>query len=270
MINFYNEKLAPQMLCKLIHNVVPYRYHHPVIFSYGKQHMPNKHERSSGVLCRHGIYLNLEAIAFYGGKGSCSISAGVWREMLRVGFHEFGHLALKHMCLSQCRYDYDWEFRSYIEKQANDKAEEWLKKVLAYDDRLYQPDFLGIVDIIRRRHRRPLKEIPRGSYFCERLKSLRCHRTGGQLSVTDVVANLNIYYHEHKRWAINLIHKLGDDIARKYKDSAGRLHHFWVWGDLSIIANRLKKVEPDIIAYLGKREQKEKQEKRDSDNEMPF
>jgi len=56
MINFYNDKLAPMMLCKLLYDVVPDKFHRPVIFSYGKRHIPRGKERCLGVA---GYYVRL-------------------------------------------------------------------------------------------------------------------------------------------------------------------------------------------------------------------
>jgi len=304
-MNFYNERLAPRMLCQLLYDVVPYEFHRPVIFSYGHKHMLKEHERNQGVTNHRCVWLNLEAIAFDGGNGyRCSVQAGVWRRMLFVGFHEFAHITSPTG--NGYRYEHDWKYHRHIEDQANAKAEDWIAKVLANDGRLYQPDFLGIVDIVRCRNQKSLKKLPsHGSYYCNRLKDLRCYRCGGQLSISDVAHRLlrhasfdpppqelekirkkinairkkyqeekvrylkfsdyekmnqedkeklkelenkeselgiQSYRKEHRK-KFRLIHKYGDDLARIYIDHAGRQHHFWVWGDLPIIAQRLKKGE---------------------------
>ena len=302
-MNFYNERLAPEMLCKLLHDVVPYRFHRPVIFSYGKRHMLRKHERSQGVTNHRHVWLNLEAIAWDGKNDICSIQAGIWRQMLFTGFHEFAHVACKNHDKLDERYEQDWSYHCYIEDQANAKANEWMAKVLANDGRLYQPKYLGIIDIVRRRKEVSLKTLSsKGSYFCGRLKDYRCFVTGGQLSISDVAHKLfghslfnaqpqdkekkeldaiekeiqsvwklikqktkkeekraEAYSHKKKleelcgkKWKLRrrpqqrekqrkfrLIHRCGDDLARIHTDHAGRRHHFWVWGDLPIIAQRL-------------------------------
>lgn len=242
MINFYNTRLAPQMLCKLLYDVVPYKFHRPVVFSYGMRHMPREHKRATGCVCYGIVYLNLRSMAFYGRYQYASRSAGIWRELLRIGFHEFGHVATEHQWkgVTQKEYENCHDTHRLIEQDANKKAKEWILKTLSCNGRLYQPNFLGVVDIVRQRHEQPLREIPRGSYFVERLQSYRCHITGGQLSVGDVVIKLGVHGHEHRGRVIRLIHELADDIARKHVDSAGRSHHFWVWGDLPVIAKRLK------------------------------
>ena len=106
---------------------------------------------------------NLEAIAFHGRTNGCVRSAGIWHEMLMVGFHEFAHIALGHCKLPGKRYEHDWLYHQHIEGQADAKAQEWTEKVLACNGRLYQPDFLGVVDIIRRKRQKPITEIPNGS-----------------------------------------------------------------------------------------------------------
>jgi len=201
--------------------------------------MPREHERSAGVAGSGEIWLNLKAIAFYARHEYASLNASIWRQMLLISLHEFGHIALGHCRILGKRYENDRQFKIHIENQADAKAKEWMGKVLSCDSRLYQPNFLGVVDIIRRRHEQPLRKIPRGLYFIERLQSYRCHITGGQLNLSDVAVNLHIKNHEKKPQVYKLIHKHGDDLARVHIDSAGRHHHFWVWGDLPIIAQRL-------------------------------
>ena len=153
MINFYNEKLAPEMLCKLLHDVVPYRFHRPVIFSYGHKHMPESANNCKGITDFRYVWMNLQATAS-DARVYASISVNTWHEMLRVGFHEFGHIALPHRNLG--RYKHDWEYHSHIEEQADTKAKKWIAKILATDGRLYQPDFLGVVDIVRWQKEKPL------------------------------------------------------------------------------------------------------------------
>ena len=230
------------MLCKLLYDVVPEKFHRPVIFSYGGRHMPREHKRSTGCVCNGIIYLNLRSMAFYGRHQYASQIAGIWREMLRVGFHEFGHVATerKWKGVTQKEYENCHNTHRRIERDAEKEAEAWILKILSCNGRLYQPDFLGVVDIIRRRHEQPLREVPRGSYFADRLQSYRCQITGGQLSLSDVAVNLHIKSYEKKLQIYGFIHKIADDLARVHVDSAGRSHHFWVWGDLPIIAQRLE------------------------------
>lgn len=251
MINFYNYRLAPRMLCKLLYDVVPWKFHRWVVFSWGLRHMPIGHERSLGATGIGKIWLNLKAIAIDAQQTiSASRRASIWRHMLKLGFHEFGHVALGHCGTLGRRYKEDWQFHRHIEDQAYGKAEEWMGKILACNGRLYQPDFLGIADIIWCKHQ-------------NRIKDTRCHITGGQLSAGDVVQNLFkvrteeldlISHEEWQAWLrpkIRLVHKYGNKLARVHTDSASRHHHFWVWGDLSLIAKRLSS-RPEIIDELKK------------------
>ena len=305
MINFYNEKLAPEMLCKLLHDVVPYRFHRPVIFSYGHKHMPESANNCKGITDLRYVWMNLQATAS-AARVYASISANTWHEMLRVGFHEFGHIALPHG--NAGRYKHDRDYHRHIEDQADVMAKRWIAKILANDGRLYQPDFLGVVDIVRWQKEKPFKEMPKhGKYYNWRLNDIRCYKCGGQLTIKDVVDKLfgrypcnllkspelneikkkidaiknkyefekfgyldygklsqedrkklfeldkkkheleekewklriKLYEREKKRKFRPIIHKYGDDLARIYTDHAGRRHHFWVWGDLPIIAQRV-------------------------------
>lgn len=245
MINFYNERLVPRKLCELLSEVVPAKYHRPVVFSYGKRHMPERSERYAGVASDCRVSLNLEQIRFnaviYENIGSRS--ARTWRKMLNVGFHEFGHIASGHCradALVDQRYKHDWDFYRYCEDQADRKADSWMQAILANDSRLYQPNHLGVIDIIARRLRTRFRVEPMS---CSDRKDYRCFVTGGQLSIGDVFKSLFDLSCSLKQGRIYLlIHRCGDDLARVYNDSLGRPHRFWTWGDLPIIAARLRKV----------------------------
>ena len=243
MMNFYNDRLAPAKLCRLLYEVVPEKFHRSVIFSYGRGHMPKEHKSSTGCANDRYVWLNLESIAFYA-RGCAARRARVWREMLRVGFHEFGHIASGHCAAGfpvEERYKHDGRFHQHIEDQANVKADEWMKTVLANDSRLCQPDFLGVVDIIASRNRARFRSEP---INWRELKDYRCHLTGGQLSIGDVVNSLfRESYRLRRNRVYRLIRQVGDDLARVHVDSAGRHHHFWVFGDLQIIAERLSGID---------------------------
>jgi len=265
MINFYNDKFAPWMLCKLLYDVVPWKFHQRVIFSWGNRYMPKGHKISLGVAGIDRIWLNLKAIAIVAQQTiSASRNAGIWRQMLKLGFHEFSHIALGH-CKRDARkrYSNDRQFRQNAEDQAYAKAEEWMGKILACNGRLYQPDFLGMTDIVWREHQNRLKTKTPWEINWLRIKDTRCHITGGQLSAGDVVQNLFkvrmeeldlISPEEWQAWLrpkIRLVHKHGDDLARVHIDSAERQHRFWVWGDVPIISRRLVSY-PEAIEKLKK------------------
>jgi hypothetical protein len=201
--------------------------------------MPKSHERCLGVAGADGIWLNLEAIDFYA-PDNASRSAAVWRRMLKTSFHEFAHIALGHLCIPNRENKNDWDFHEYIENKADIKAEEWIWKVLENNGRLYQPDFLGIVDIIRRRRESKWRKQNPKYIGWRSIKNARCYITGGQLSVSDVASTLLENSFKMKRHqAFRIIHQFGDDLARIHIDSAKRRHHFWIWGDLPLIAQRL-------------------------------
>ena len=226
-------------------DVVPYRFHRPVIFSYAHKHMLKDHGRCLGVAGRY-VWLNLEGIAF-DRESCCSRQAGIWRKMLFVGFHEFGHIVLGHLKIS-CSGRYGLRHSIYLEDQTTAKAEEWIAKILANNSRLYQPDFIGIVDIIRRKEQKQFRAKYPNAISWRNIKDARCQATGGQLSVMDVAHKLT-KYDKTFRQRIRLIHKFGNNLARIHVDSAGRRHHFWVWGDLSVIAQRL--IENNISLKNG-------------------
>ena len=137
---------------------------------------------------------------------------------------------------------------------------------MIYDSRLYQPDFLGLVDIIRLKHDNSFKAKEPNYVNWVSIKSARCYVTGGQLSVSDVASSLGIHKYEyrHKHRSLRLIHELADDLARVHVDSAGRRHHFWVWGDLPIISGRLASSQKYI--ELQKKEKEEAKRKMIADS----
>jgi hypothetical protein len=243
VINFYNERLAPSRLLELLTQVVPEKYHHPLVFTYGRRHMPEGYKYYSAVATDSHIFMNLEAISFWILlEPECgSRSARIWRKMLYAGFHEFAHVALGHCKASELhyqRYMHDREYKAYIEGQAERKANSWIQAVLMNNSRLYQPNYLGVVDLIERRLRSRFRVEPMDPWH---RKEYRCRVTGGQLSIGDVFCSVFRQPCKLKRNRIyGLIHRYADDLARVYKDSVGRLYRFWVWGDLPIIADRLR------------------------------
>jgi hypothetical protein len=164
--------------------------------------------------------------------------------MLHIGFHEFGHIAAGHSRDSQefQRYKHEWRFRSYWEDQANRTADAWIEAILNNNGRLYQPNYLGVVSLIEKRRRLQIRSEQHNRRMSNsKLKDYRCHVTGGQLSVHDVF--LSVFkepFSLDQQKMYKLIHQAADDIARVYRDGSGRMHRFWVWGDLQIIAGRLR------------------------------
>lgn len=241
VMNFYNYRLVPAMLCRLLYEVVPDRFHVPVIFSFGRRHMPPKCKKCLGFTNHESVYINLATIA---SKGMChdhgSQRARIWLEMLKTSFHEFGHIAHPNPFQDQGRYEKDLKYHERVEIPARRQADIWINTVLENNSRLYQPDFLGVIDIVLARKRNEIRKFEGDDCIDWRgLRDYRCYRTGGQLSIGDV--EYWLFKGKFRGKAYRLIHAVGDDLAKVYIDSNGRHHHFWVFGDLSIIYHRILK-----------------------------
>jgi hypothetical protein len=272
MIVFNNERMVPGIFCKLLYDAVPEGLHVPVVFSYGKRHMP----KGRGVMgCTNGgrVWLNLESVAFHGAHDLASVSAGTWRSMLTTAFHEFGHIALYEqgedpMPKEKLTTEREWWKHYAAERRADAWAEERIEALLQWDDRLYQPAFLGVIDIVRNRHRKRFRTKD-GPPNWRELKDYRCHVTGGQLSVSDVAhAVLGAAWCDKGQFrrAIRFVHRIGDDLARVYVDSAGRKHRFWVWGDLPTLRARAKERAAGLLTKRANAAPLDKE----SQNIVPF
>jgi hypothetical protein len=252
MMTFTNDKMAPPTFCELLYQVVPEEYHADVVFSYGGKHMRPGAERNLGLASWHfpspRVYLNLESIAFHGRleEHACR-SAAVWHHLLRVALHEFGHLADDGDATG---YGQDLQIRQACERRADAWADERLEAILDWDKRLCQPPSLGLIDVVWRRERREAKALhdefePRYSHWLD----YRCWKSGGQISVGQMARHVfgsvaRVIDDDERRRVSqkrrHLVHRYGDDLAVNYRDKAGRLHRFWTWGDVGIIAQRIR------------------------------
>src|SRR5215207_4990259 len=121
MIDFYNDQLVPPELCRLLYQAVPKQYHVPVRF-YNRRQKDLYGERGSyplgslyskaGILPWY-IEINLNPIfesCGYMRPHASAPSTNVWRLLLDVCLHEFGHGATKDICLQMNRHEYHAEF----------------------------------------------------------------------------------------------------------------------------------------------------------------
>ena len=88
MITFHNESLVQPELCRLLTLSVPVELHAPLVFH--SRQIPGA---GPGVLGQvrwpdPEIHISLGMIWFYS-----SSSTDLWHELLRVCYHEFGHVA---------------------------------------------------------------------------------------------------------------------------------------------------------------------------------
>jgi hypothetical protein len=159
MINFYNDHLAPPELCRMLHEVVPSRYHLPLRFHNRRQnHIYGERGRvPCGALFFKGngrdpshIDINLNPI--YGESWRhptyrCAPSTALWYGLLEVCLHEFGHVATRKQVLRMNRHEYSAEFyRGRVFYATEHLAREWqeqnFEKILRDDPRLGQPAYI--------------------------------------------------------------------------------------------------------------------------------
>ena len=109
MIAFHNHRLVPPELCKLLYQVVPKEHHVPVRFfnrhdAYGEptgRKAPRGYSTPSGVFMFQGrpwIGINLNAVYYTGTPKrhpGLAVSTALWRTLLDVCLHEFGHAATR-------------------------------------------------------------------------------------------------------------------------------------------------------------------------------
>jgi hypothetical protein len=235
MITFHNDRLAPKGLCKLVYDLVPDEYHVPVVF-YSRKHgeqgaMGSWHGR------RHPfpfVKINLHQIWIGGWGAAWAPAVTLWHELLWTALHEFGHVATERMWdgLDIREYFEEPDGRVYwiVESLADEWADRYIRKLLAWDDRLAQPrhitGYLG---------GRIARFQPANLKNCDYQRGIvghRCYVTGGQLTSGDVLRNLEL---ETTSTAYAALRSL--PIGVVYRDHSGRQHRLYTWGDLDRLAN---------------------------------
>ncbi len=111
MISFHKDNLVPPELCRLLYEAVPKEYHVPVRFhNQRRKHLYGEsglYPAGSVRISRHKkpspIDINLNPIYEFKEKTEHSFSAlapssALWRLLVEVCLHEFGHVATKEKC----------------------------------------------------------------------------------------------------------------------------------------------------------------------------
>ena len=160
MIRFYGDNLVPPELCRLLYTVVPREHHLPVRFyNRRRKDVHGEHGRyprgSVGTKRRWSelshIDINLNPIfgvsQYRHYTYTCVPSSFVWRDLLDVCLHEFGHVATWDTVLHMNHYEYVAEYgRGRVYKATERLADEWkercLERILAWDPRLAQPEVI--------------------------------------------------------------------------------------------------------------------------------
>jgi hypothetical protein len=248
MITFHNDKLVPTELCRLLYQTIPDEYHVPVVFNNGE------HRRGVlGTACSDHIIINLHPI--FGGWGGFagSMAARLWHETLRVCYHEFGHVATAtlHDHVSGYEYSLRQEGYRYVEKLANDWANQRLAYLLCKDSRLGQPAVLtGYMGAWWWRWLGKVgKDSGRGcmgdSSKVAFVKEIRCLRSGGQFTIGDALYKCGFYPSQYRN-IYRRLHSVVGDLGVVHTDAAGRKHRLFTHGDLPILQERLEMLHMDV------------------------
>jgi hypothetical protein len=254
MIEFHNDRLVPPELCRILYQAVPKVCHVPVRFHnwrrkdlYGERGSyplgsmrARKHNVESAYI---DINLNplYEASWWRHSRYTSAPSSFVWRTLLEVCLHEFGHVATRDLALKMNRHEYKAEYGLGKVYLATERlADEWrdlrVAKILKNNSRLGQPRHMtGYLGARLIRWRKQVKDIPGcRTYIAER----RCSWTGAQLTVGDVLRQLGI---EPRRYTnvYRILRRVSEGVGVDYVDRAGRHHKLYTWGDVPVLAQRL-------------------------------
>ena len=247
MITFHNDHLVSPVLCELLYNTVDEHLHRPVIFVPGKtdlQALGRCYYRYIEIYL-HEIFICEPPEIFR-----------LWKDLLCVAYHEFGHIATARLARHVNRQEYESKERGYryTEQLANNWAKESILRLLEKDKRLFQPPSLGAYyDKHLRKELKLAKKFP-GRIHMRMLFREECGKfiSGGQLSAGDVATMIDAWKYSQspvdksKRVArpnYELIYKLADDLAYFYIDRAGCRYGYFAYGDVPEIAMRLARYE---------------------------
>ena len=259
MIEFHKDNLVPPELCRSLYQVVPKEYHVPVRFHnrrkkdiYGDRgHVPRgsletKHRKEP-------LHIDINLNPIYGSVSWRRVnspqpiapSSALWRLLLEVCLHEFGHVATWRVALKMNQHEYHAKYghgRVYklTEQLADDWRDRQIERILRIDPRLGQPLYItGYFGARLMQWREWAKDAPGYyPYVMER----RCQRTGGQLTAGDILRRLNINPRSYTN-AYTLLRRASEGLGIDYVDRVGRRHKLYRWGDVPLLAQRLDRSE---------------------------
>lgn len=256
MIEFHKDNLVPARLCRLLHEVVPKRYHVPVRFhnrrirDYGGGSYPYGTLYSKGGVRPAYIDINLNPI--YSSREPATRgfapSTALWRLLLEVCLHEFGHVATMERILKMNRHEHHALYgHGRVYRITEHLADEWrdrrITRILEADPRLEQPRYMtGYFGARLAQWGAYAEEQKKGGALSGFVKERRCQRTGGQLSSGDVLGLLDAdpYFYAN---AYAALREASDGVGIDYVDGTGRRHKLYIWGDVPILAERLGGIE---------------------------
>ena len=258
MIAFHGDFLVPRELCRLLYLTVPEELHVPVVFH--NRPTPLIGQRVLAICTGDQIHVNLNkvynAALWKGSPGALTVC--VWRSLLDICYHEFGHVATQDQFEAVGDAYRSYRGFRYIEGLADDWKDQRMAILLEHDGRLAQPrvltGYLGLrvwrhldywhknwhKDWEGHREVSPTAGSVRASFVTE----VRCRRTGGQLSAGEALEYIGL-----SRTAYRELRSASADIGIDYTDSAGRRHKLYTWGDLPVLAEALKGSSPTDVRW---------------------
>ena len=272
MIEYHGDRLVPAELCRLLYEAVPKKDHVPVRFfnrhdAYGEPTRGNWRGFSTPFgIFMHGkrpwVGINLNAVYFTAAAylyPHLACSSAVWRTLLDVCLHEFGHAATRGVTERLNRYEYHNEPWGRVHRTMEQLAEDWkdvrLARVLRCDPRLGQPrritGYLGVrLAQSRTQVGRSIRENGNsritGTIRAAYVKEQRCWRTGAQLTSGDVLRELGVEPN-HFTNAYRVLRGISGGLGVVYSDGAGGRHRLYVWGDVPVLAERLRKRPDELV-----------------------
>ena len=236
MITFHNESLVQPELCRLLSQSVPEELHVPLIF-----HARRIAEAERGVMGQTRwpdprIHISLGMVW----ASPWSSSAGLWRELLALCYHEFGHVATHwaHDFVSWREYAKHRDSYRWVERQADEWAERRLAIVCDRDSRLGQPTRIrGYLGARLTQYMNRVAQCEVGSGKAAFVREWRFLKTGGQLTAGDMLRRLNCDPSMYSN-AYRLLREASEGIGIDYTDGAMRHHKLYNWGDGASLAAR--------------------------------
>ncbi len=262
VIEYHGDRLVPPELCRLLYRLVPKDHHVPVRFhNRRRKDVHGEMKRLPLGTCyfkhrRRPSHIDINLNPIYKASWyrhypyTWSPSAFVWRMLLEVCLHEFGHVATSDTALKMNQHEYHGEYgRVYeaTERLADEWMERRLSRYLADDPRMGQPryitGYLGARLLEVRSHAEGKRS---GRLYSAYIKETRCRKTGAQLSAGNVLMELKVdpcYYTN----AYEVLRRASKDVGIDYTDGAGRRHKLYTWGDVSILARRLEERAKELV-----------------------
>ena len=260
-MEFYGDRLLPRGLANLMYEVTP-----PSVRARMKVIALPKRDRA-GILASTSGRRNGYTIRFYPTvilqhphHGDVQ-QFNMWRDFLHTALHELGHIEThRRYVFESDREKADPHFHRYIESLADAWAAEMTAKIASRNPRLGQPSgWIGGLAgryILRHAERAKKREQTPNGEFWQRITSIRAHRCGGQLTLTDIFSEIPKPYYYYrleekvrarlKRLAKRETARLG--ITRTSTDSAGREHLFFNYSEAKIVATA---VWPHVAALYA-------------------